>query len=221
MPSSVLSRVLSTAHDLPRPCRGSDAAVGWLGVLLIVRHGQTAANAQGLLLGRADPPLNELGVRQARAVAEALPTPTRVISSPLQRATATAAAFGLPVEIDARWVELDYGEYDGHPVASVEPELWKRWRNDPTFSPGGGESLVDLGRRVRAACVEVSDAAANGTVVVVTHVSPIKAAIAWALQVPDAIAWRMYVEDASVARIDLELHGPVLRWFNRHVSPSV
>ncbi len=190
-------------------------------MLLIVRHGQTAANAEGRLLGRADPPLNKLGERQARAVAQMLPTPTRVIASPLQRATATAAAFGLPVEIDDRWVELDYGELDGRPAALVEPELWRRWRSDLTFSPTAGESLVDLGRRVQDACVEIADAAAGGTVVVVTHVSPIKATIAWALQVSDAIAWRMYVEDASVSRIDIESHGPVLRWFNRCVAPAV
>ena len=53
------------------------------------------------------------------------------------------------------------------------------------------------------------------TVVVVTHVSPIKAAVAWALDVPDDVAWRMYVEDASVTRIDIEPRGPVVRWFNR------
>ena len=196
------------------------AVVRWLGVLLIVRHGQTAANAEGLLLGRADPPLNELGERQARAVAAVLPTPDRVISSPLQRARATAAAFGLPVEVDERWVELDYGEYDGRSSA-VEQELWRRWQSDLTFSPNSGESLADLGRRVHEACVEVSAAAAGGTVVVVTHVSPIKAAVAWALGVSDAIVWRLYVEDASVSRIDIGLHGPVLRWFNRHVSPRV
>ena len=197
------------------------AVVAWLGVLLLVRHGQTAANAQDLLLGRADPPLNELGERQARAVAEALRAPDRVISSPLRRATLTAAEFGLPVEIDERWIELDYGEFDGRSVGSVEAAVWRRWRSDLTFSPTAGESLAELGRRVRGACVDISEAAAAGTVVVVTHVSPIKAAIAWALEVSDAIAWRMYVEDASVSRIDIESHGPVLRWFNRQVGSSV
>jgi broad specificity phosphatase PhoE len=197
-----------------------DLVVDWLVVLLLVRHGQTDANALGLLLGRADPPLNEVGERQSRAVAQALPRPDRVISSPLRRARATAAAFGAPVEIDERWVELDYGDYDGRPVASVEPDVWSRWRRDPAFSPASGESLVDLGRRVHEACVELSDAAAVETIVIVTHVSPVKAAITWALDVPDAIAWRMYVEDASVSRIDIESDGPVLRWFNRDVAPG-
>ena len=57
-------------------------------------------------------------------------------------------------------------------------------------------------------------------VVVVTHVSPIKAAVAWALDVPDTIAWRMYVEDASVSRIDIGPDGPVVRWFNRGSAPA-
>ena len=54
---------------------------------------------------------------------------------------------------------------------------------------------------------------------VVTHVSPIKAALAWALDVPVEIAWRMYVEDAGVSRIDVGPDGPVVRWFNRGVPP--
>ncbi len=86
----------------------------------------------------------------------------------------------------------------------------------PTRRPAASR-CIDLGSRVRAACADVSDAAADATVVVVTHVSPIKAAVAWALDVPDDIAWRMYVEDASVTRIDIEPEGPVVRWFNRGV----
>ena len=64
-----------------------------------------------------------------------------------------------------------------------------------------------LSIRVRAACAELAEAAAVSTVVVVTHVSPIKAAIAWALDVPIAISWRMYVEDAGVSRIDIGPRG--------------
>ena len=78
-----------------------------------------------------------------------------------------------------------------------------------------GESLEALSIRVHAACAALAEAAAVSTVVVVTHVSPIKAAIAWALDVPVEISWQMYVEDASVSRIDIEPQGPVVRWFNR------
>jgi broad specificity phosphatase PhoE len=84
----------------------------------------------------------------------------------------------------------------------------------------GGESLASLGTRVRSACESLAGLATTAVVVVVTHVSPIKAAIAWALDAPDAIAWRMYVDDASVSRIDIAPTGPVLRWFNRELLPS-
>jgi broad specificity phosphatase PhoE len=184
-------------------------------VLLLVRHGETAANVDGLLLGRADPSLTDRGRSQAQALAAALPTPQRVVTSPLRRAVETAAAFRVPAEADERWIELDYGELDGQPICSIAPQMWEQWRSDLTRSPGGGEPLAALGARVREACTALLGDAAAGTVVVVTHVSPIKAAIAWALAVPDDIAWRMYVEDASISRIDVDSTGPSLRWFNR------
>ena len=184
-------------------------------MLLLVRHGETEPNRLGRFLGRSDPPLTELGRQQARALAEVLPAPTLVISSPLQRARDTASAFGQPVQVDDRWTELDYGELDGHVPSDVPEPVWKRWRSDVHYGPHGAETLAALGVRVRAACDAVAVAARTSTVVVVTHVSPIKAALAWALEVPDTIAWRMYVEDAGVSRIDLDERGPVVRWFNR------
>jgi broad specificity phosphatase PhoE len=189
-------------------------------VLLLVRHGETAANVDGLILGRADPPLTDRGVAQARALAEALPTPDRVIASPLRRALDTAGALGLTVEVDQRWIELDYGELDGRSLSSVPPEVWDRLRSDPSEAPAGGEPLAMLGRRVREACTDLVRDASTGVVVVVTHVSPIKAAVAWALAAPDEVAWRMYVEDASVTCLDMGPDGPVLRWFNR-LPPAV
>jgi broad specificity phosphatase PhoE len=188
-------------------------------VLFLVRHGQTAANVAGLFLGRADPPLTELGQRQARAIAAALPAPSLLISSPLRRARDTAAAFGRPVQVDERWIEMDYGDVDGQPVASMTDEVWSRWRADPTFAPGGGELVAAVGERVRSACADVMEAAAQGDVVVVSHVSPIKAAVAWALGVPDTVAWRMFVADAAVARVKTGPPAPLLMSFNE-VFPS-
>ena len=187
-------------------------------MLLLVRHGETLSNRQGLLLGRADPPLTDVGEAQARDVASMLPIPDRVIASPLRRALDTAAAFGSPVEIDERWIELDYGELDEQASNTVADDLWARWRADASFAPPGGESLSALSSRVAAACAELAEEAAGSTVVVVTHVSPIKAALAWALNAPIGISWRMYVEDASVSRIDVGPDGPIVRWFNRGIS---
>jgi broad specificity phosphatase PhoE len=190
-------------------------------VLLLVRHGETAPNVDGLLLGRADPPLTARGEHQARQLAAMLPTPDAVITSPLARARATAAAFGGGVVVDERWIELDYGELDGAAPEDVPGTLWERWRTDPTFAPPGGESLVELGSRVDDACGELVRRAAEEVVIVVSHVSPIKAAVAWALGAGPASAWRMYVEDASVSRVDVDGDGrPVLRWFNRAPQPA-
>jgi broad specificity phosphatase PhoE len=184
-------------------------------MLLLVRHGETPPNRRGLLLGRADPLLTDVGHEQARRLAAALPVPDLVVSSPLRRAVETASEFGRPIEVDERWIELDYGELDGQPSSAVAAGVWARWRADASFAPPGGESLEALSIRVDAACTALAAAAAETTVVVVTHVSPIKAAIAWALRVPVEISWRMYVEDASVSRIDIEPQGPIVRWFNR------
>jgi broad specificity phosphatase PhoE len=184
-------------------------------VLLLVRHGETEPNRHGRFLGRLDPPLTYLGRRQARALAEVLPAPTLVISSPLQRARDTASVFGQPVQVDERWTELDYGQLDGRAPSDVPDPIWERWRSDVHFAPYGAETLAALGARVRAACDEVVPTARISTVVVVTHVSPIKAALAWALEVPDTVAWRMYVEDAGVSRIDFDDGRPMVRWFNR------
>lgn len=172
-------------------------------MLVVVRHGRTEANAGGLLLGRADPALDDVGVQQAKAVAAAVGAVDRVMASPLRRARETAAAFGVPVEVDERWIELDYGDWDGRPVGEVPAEVWGAWRRDLRFCPPGGECLADLGERVRAACEDLLPDAAERTVAVVTHVSPVKAATAWALGVGDDATWRMYVAPASITRIEI------------------
>ena len=183
-------------------------------MLVLVRHGRTAANAGGLLLGRADPPLDDLGRAQAAALADVVTGATRVVSSPLRRAQQTAELLGLPVEVDERWVELDYGELDGRPITGVPPDLWRRWRADVGFTPPGGESLAALGQRVRAACADLAEEATGTDVVVVSHVSPIKAAVAWALGVGDELAWRLHVAPGSVTRIAVRDGVGVLTSFN-------
>jgi broad specificity phosphatase PhoE len=190
-------------------------------VLILVRHGESTGNADGLLLGRIDAPLTERGRTQARALAGVVDGVTRVISSPLQRARETAEAMGtgLPVEIDERWIEVDYGVYDGTPLDAVPAEVWARWRVDPGFRPPGGESLAEAGERVRAACEELfaehgEGARGTGAVVVVSHVSPIKAATCWALGMGDEGAWRLYLATASMTTITWGAAGPVLARFN-------
>lgn len=183
-------------------------------MLVLVRHGQTEANARGLLLGRGDPPLSELGRRQAQALAGMVPSGARVVASPLARTVETAAAFGRAIDVDERWIELDYGTLDGRPLDEVPAETWEAWRRDVHFVPGGGESLATLGLRVRAACEELVDEARTRDVIVVSHVSPIKAALAWTLGTGDETTWRMFVRVASIARVAVGPWGPSLHSFN-------
>lgn len=183
--------------------------------LIIVRHGRTEANASGLLLGRRlDPGLDPLGVRQAEALAAVLGGADRVVCSPLRRTRETAAALGLPVTIDERWIEIDYGTLDGTPLLEVPASLWSEWRADIDFVPGGGESLAALGVRVRAAAEELVEEARTADVVVVTHVSPIKAATAWALGVGDEVVWRMWCAPASITEIGTKGTMPSLHSYN-------
>jgi broad specificity phosphatase PhoE len=183
-------------------------------VLIVLRHGRTEANATGVLLGRLDPGLDELGRRQAAALRSQVAGATRVVCSPLLRTRETADALGLPITIDERWIEVDYGVLDGTPLRDIPPAMWASWTSDPHFVPEGGESMAALGVRVREACDDLVEEAAERDIVVVSHVSPVKAAVAWALGVGDDITWRLYVAPASVTRIAVAPPRRSLHLFN-------
>jgi broad specificity phosphatase PhoE len=186
-------------------------------VLILVRHGRTQANLEGRLQGRLDQDLDDRGRQQAIAIAAYVQDRCEVdfvVSSPLRRAAQTAAAFGRPVEVDERWLELSYGEYEGTPHADVPSEVWSRWREDQHFTPAGGESLAALDARVRTACDEMLPRAATANVVVVSHVSPMKSAVAWALGVDIGISFNCHLDHASVCRIAIRGDRPILQTFN-------
>jgi broad specificity phosphatase PhoE len=197
-------------------------------MLILVRHGESSANAQGLLVGRTDAELTDRGKRQAVAVRQLLSTPVHLLaSSPLQRARDTAAALdlGLPVQVDVRWIEVDYGEYECQPLRDVPADVWREWRRSPDFRPAGGETLAEVDARVTEACNElfaVDGAGARATdrdVVIVSHVTPIKAAVAWALGAGGELSWRLHLQTASVTRIGWGNGVPVLHGFNE-VAPD-
>ncbi len=186
-------------------------------MLILVRHGRTQANLEGRLQGRLDQDLDDRGRQQAVAIAAYVQDRCEVdfvISSPLKRAMQTAEAFGRPVEIDDRWMELSYGEYEGTPHADVPSEVWSRWREDQHFTPEGGESLATLDARVRGACDELLGRADASNVVVVSHVSPMKSAVAWALGVDIGISFNCHLDHASVCRIAVRSGRPILHTFN-------
>jgi len=193
-------------------------------MLILVRHGESTGNAHGLLLGRSDAELTEAGRDQAAAVGGLLRSPVVALrTSPLRRARDTATLLDLAPapEEDARWVEVDYGEYDCQPLRDIPAPVWQEWRHNPDFRPPGGETLAEVDVRVTAACEELF--AQNGAggrdpagdVVVVSHVTPIKAAVVWALGADIGLLWRLHLNTASVTRIGWNNGGPILHAFNQ------
>ena len=191
-------------------------------MLILVRHGESDANARGLLLGRTDAELTQAGREQAAAARSLLTGPVaEVRTSPLSRArdTAELLALGLPVTVDERWVEVDYGEFECQPLHGIPAEVWQQWRIDSDFRPEGGETLAEVDTRISAACEELfaTDGTGarrrDGDVVVVSHVTPIKAAVAWALGATD-LYWRLHLRTASVTRIGWNRDAPILHGFN-------
>ena len=192
------------------------------GSIIIVRHGRTEFNATGRLQGRTDNPLDEVGLAQAEAVATYLApellSDTLFVCSPLLRARQTATAIaegvGASLEIDERWIELDYGAYEGLPQSEVPSNVWREWRSDSNFAAPQGESLNQVQQRVTDACAELAQRLDGRTAVVVSHVSPIKSAVAWALGVDVSVGWKTQLVTASITRLAISANGAALTSFN-------
>lgn len=186
-------------------------------MLILLRHGQTSANAQALLQGRIDLSLDVVGQEQAKKCGEFIRDTfpdAHVVSSPLRRAQETASHIQANFDTDSRFIELDYGQWDGMALTDVPADQWAHWRQTPSFRPPGGESLEELDQRVRPALEELALRAQKEHVIVVSHVSPIKSAITWALGVGPDATWRCHLDRASICRIAIGPRGPSLTGMN-------
>jgi broad specificity phosphatase PhoE len=175
--------------------------------LYLVRHGRTDWNDKGRYQGQCDPPLNVLGLAQARELAEALrEVPfAAVYSSDLVRARHTAQvladAIGVPLRVDARLREIGLGEWAGQLVSAIragEPALFARWRSAPAaVRPPGGETVAELYARIAAALDDISRAHPGKTVAVFTHGAAIAAVRCQVRGVPLDGIWTMLPENAA------------------------
>ncbi len=193
----------------------SPQAPGWTGArgtptrLLLLRHGQTELSAQRRYSGRGDPALSEVGRRQADAAARYLAQRggiAAVISSPLERAYDTAAtaakALGLDVRVDDDLIETDFGAWDGLTFAEAaerDPELHTRWLRDTGTTPPGGESFDEVLDRVLRVRERIIAAHQGTTVLVVSHVTPIKMLLRLALDAGPGILYRLHLDLASLS----------------------
>lgn len=202
--------------------------------LVLIRHGVTGHTTGRRFsggLGGSDPALSDEGRAQvsevARWLAGVADRVDAVLSSPVRRtresAEVIAGALGLPVVEEPGFAEMEFGAWDGLTFAEVgerhRDEL-ERWLGSLDHTPGGsGESFRQVEERVLAALGRVLDEHAGRTVVVVSHVTPIKTLVAHALQAPLLSLFRMELSPASVSVVsffDTEDHGPhaMMRLFN-------
>ena len=191
---------------------------------LLLRHGQTPMSVQKRYSGRTDAPLTDAGVRQAVAAAKRLASAgiDAIVASPLRRAARTAeevaVATGIPVLTDDGFRETDFGAWEGLTFAEVRerwPSELTTWLADPEVAPPGGESFAQVSERVTAALHRVLVGRAGQTVLIVSHVTPIKTLVAAALLAPPSALYRMHLDVAALYQIDWYADGPaVLRSFN-------
>jgi ribonuclease H / adenosylcobalamin/alpha-ribazole phosphatase len=188
---------------------------GWTGArgtatrMLLLRHGQTELSVQRRYSGRGNPTLTALGRAQADAAARYLGQHgdiAAVISSPLQRSfdTATAAAktLGLDVAVDNDLIETDFGAWEGltfSEAADRDPNLHRQWLRDTSTEPPGGESFDHVNERVCRARDRLVADHDGTTVLVVSHVTPIKMLLREALDAGPAILYRLHLDLASLS----------------------
>ncbi|RCW40698.1 putative phosphoglycerate mutase [Halopolyspora algeriensis] len=199
----------------------SGSAGAWIGAmgpptrLLILRHGQTALSVDRRYSGRGDVPLTELGENQAKAAAKRLATmdgvvtpegAAPVISSPLERtrrtAQAVADATGGELLFYDGLIEADFGDWEGLTFLEASEQysdLHSRWLGNPAIDPPNGESITTVFDRVRVAHRELLQRFAGRTIIVVSHVTPIKALLRLGLDAGPSVFYRLHLDLASLS----------------------
>nr|WSU73231.1 bifunctional RNase H/acid phosphatase [Streptomyces anulatus] len=193
---------------------GSAPDLGAPATLVLLRHGETALTPEKRFSGSGgtDPGLSATGRGQAERAAEhfaALGTVQEIVSSPLRRCRETAAAvagrLGLDVRIDEGLRETDFGAWEGLTFGEVRERYaddLTAWLASPDTAPtGGGESFAEVAGRVAAARDRIVARYAGRTVLLVTHVTPIKTLVRLALGAPPEALFRMELSAASISTV--------------------
>ncbi|MFF5374204.1 bifunctional RNase H/acid phosphatase [[Kitasatospora] papulosa] len=214
--------------ETPQVGWGSAPDLGAPATFLLLRHGETALTPEKRFSGSGggDPELSATGRRQAACAAEAFAargTVQEIVSSPLRRCRETAEAvagrLGLEVRVEDGLRETDFGLWEGLTFAEVRERHGAdltAWLASPDVAPtGGGESFAEVAERVSAARDRLIARYAGSTVLLVTHVTPIKTLVRLALGAPPESLYRMELSPASVSTVAYYADGnPSLRLLN-------
>jgi ribonuclease H / adenosylcobalamin/alpha-ribazole phosphatase len=227
------SGILSASGSAQAPASAGESApatapasASWTGQkgrptrLLLLRHGQTALSVDRRYSGRSDPELTELGLAQVAGVAAGIGSVEQAdqvsvaLSSPLRRARQTAepvaAALGVSVKTHDGLLETDFGDWDGLTFAEArerDPELHRGWLGDETVPPPGGESFAAVGVRIARLRDELLATYPGETLLLVSHVTPIKMLVRIALDVGSSVLYRMHLDLASLSIADFYPDG--------------
>ncbi|PRY46911.1 bifunctional RNase H/acid phosphatase [Umezawaea tangerina] len=175
----------------------------------LLRHGQTELSVARRYSGRGNPPLTETGRRQAAAAAQRLgklDDIAAVVSSPLDRARETAeavaTALGTTVVVVDDLIETDFGSWEGltfTEAATRDPDTHRKWLSDTSVAPPDGESFDQVHHRVRRARNNLITEHQGKTLVLVSHVTPIKTLLRMALDVGPSLLFRLHLDLASLS----------------------
>ncbi|MFI9562448.1 bifunctional RNase H/acid phosphatase [Streptomyces rishiriensis] len=228
--SSAAAADVRAARTVAAPTVGWGAApdLGAPATFVLLRHGETPLTPQKRFSGSGgtDPSLSDVGREQAERVAAALArrgTVQHILASPLARtretAGAVAARLGLDVTVDDGLIETDFGAWEGLTFGEVReryPDDLNAWLADPEAEPtGGGESFAATAVRIAAARDRLAAAYAGRTVLLVTHVTPIKTFVQLALGAPPESLFRMELSAASLSAVAYFADGNAsVRLFN-------
>lgn len=192
--------------------------------IVIVRHGETQLNTGGVFRGRADVALNDRGIEQAEAVADALSTTpvAAVYTSPMVRAFDTARAVasrhGLTPSVDPAFNNIDLGEWQGvekERVRREHPEEWRLWKEDPdALRIPGGETLAAVRERAYTRTLELAELHPGERIVIVSHRSVAKLLAGALLGMEVGYFWRFYLDNAGYSVFGFNEGGFVLLEWN-------
>lgn len=194
--------------------------------LLLLRHGETPLSVERRFSGLGDPELTPRGLAQASAAAERLTRePYRIdviVSSPLKRARQTAEAVagraGLDVVVDEGLRETDFGAWEGYTFTEIQrrwPAELAAWLADPAVAPPEGESFQEAALRVQATRDRLVERYEGRTILAVSHVTPIKLLLRFALMAPPEALYRMHLDLACLSLIEYYADGnEVVKAFN-------